>query len=123
MSHGGALLRRSSRLRDRKDFLRVGRVGRRTRTEHFVLMIADRYPGARDGESGERRLGVTVSRKVGNAVHRNRVKRWIREHFRNAREILPAAVDAVVIARRGAASLPGACFRAELETLFGGAQR
>lgn len=47
------------------------------------------------------RLGVTVSTKVGNAVVRNRVKRWVRVAFREAADGLPA-VDLVVIARRGA---------------------
>jgi ribonuclease P protein component len=50
-------------------------------------------------------LGVTVSRKVGNAVQRNRVKRRIREWFRHNCAALPATVAVVVIAREGAAGL------------------
>ena len=48
------------------------------------------------------RLGVTVSKKVGCAVTRNRVKRFVREIFRNNRSLLPA-VDVNVIARSEAA--------------------
>lgn len=47
------------------------------------------------------RIGITVSSKVGNAVERNRVKRWVREAWREIRPELPP-VDLVVIARPAA---------------------
>lgn len=54
------------------------------------------------------RLGLSVSRKVGNAVVRNRWKRLIREAFRLSRRRLPEGIDLVVIPRRGARpELPG----------------
>ncbi len=53
-------------------------------------------------ESGPTRLGVTVSRKVGSAVIRNRIKRLIREAFRLQRHRLPQTLDLVVVAKRAA---------------------
>ena len=46
------------------------------------------------------RVGITVSKKVGNAVVRNRVKRLVRETFRVAKDVLPADLDFVLVARR-----------------------
>lgn len=54
------------------------------------------------------RLGITVSRKVGNAVARNRVKRRVREWFRRQRFRIAAGSELVVIGRRGAADLSSA---------------
>jgi len=47
------------------------------------------------------RLGITASRKVGNAVQRNRAKRLLREAFRCIRTELPSGIDLVVIVRQG----------------------
>lgn len=56
-------------------------------------------------DSMDSRLGVTVSKKVGNAVVRNSVKRRIREWFRGSRASFCAPVDLVVIARQKAQAL------------------
>ena len=115
-------LRRSYRLLQSRDFQRVARNGRRAASRDFVMLIApSRVSSRRIEETVEqsvvqtveqtvepvRRLGVTASRKVGNAVVRNRVKRRIREWFRASRQTLVADVDVVVIARRAAAELSG----------------
>lgn len=56
-------------------------------------------------DPGRARLGLTVSRKVGNAVVRNRVKRRVREWFRHEGRALTEGFELVVIARRPAATL------------------
>jgi ribonuclease P protein component len=76
----------------------VQRSGRRTHTESFVFVH-------RKGPRAETRLGVTVSKKVGGAVARNRIKRRVREVFRTRRHELPPGLDVVVIAKRGADGL------------------
>lgn len=63
------------------------------------------------------RLGVTVSKKIGCAVTRNRIKRCIREIFRHNRHLLPA-VDMNVIARRESATMDFRSVQRELEKAF-----
>jgi len=67
-----------------------------------VLTAAPREPGAAGA-----RLGVTASRRVGNAVARSRVKRRVREWFRRERGRFGRPVDVVVIARTAAVELRG----------------
>jgi ribonuclease P protein component len=92
--------------------VRVKEQGHRTATRHFVLLVARRGGGG--APDPRARLGLTVSRKVGNAVQRNRAKRLIREWFREGGCSLPAGSDVVVIARAGAADLSRAEVSAEL---------
>jgi ribonuclease P protein component len=78
----------------------VGQEGRRAADEYFVVLVRERRRGA---PSPTVRIGITVSRKVGRAVVRNRVKRRVREWFRSARAGMRPGIDVVVIARRAAA--------------------
>lgn len=85
---------RAQRLRKRSEFQAVQSLGRRVRTEHFILLL---YARSADDNPALARLGVVVSKKVGNAAHRNRSKRLIREAFRATRDLWNAGVDLVVI--------------------------
>ncbi len=84
-------LPRDLRLRKTCDIQRVQRQGVRVRMSHLMLMF---LPGA----TGRVRIALTVSRKVGNAVVRNRVKRWIREAVRQQLDCIPRGFDVVIIA-------------------------
>ncbi len=105
---------RSRRVRKRADFTRMQRESRRVTTRHFVLLVA-----ARDAEraAGPSRLGFIVTRKIGNAVARNRIKRVCRACFRLWPGFLPDGVDLVVVARTGAEALSMPEARAEWETV------
>ena len=85
-----------ARLSRSADFDRVIRRGRSHASRELVLYVFPR------GEQGAPRLGLSVSRKVGGAVQRNRVKRLLREAFASEGSRLPEGTDAVVVARQEA---------------------
>jgi ribonuclease P protein component len=87
------------RLSRSAEFERVYRQGRSTANRHLVLYT---FPTA---TSGRPRLGLSVSRKVGGAVERNRVKRLLREAFARVEDGLQPGQDVVVVARPSAAEL------------------
>ena len=100
----------ADRLHRSAEFIRLQRAGVRFQSPHFVV-----YAGILDDEPARARLGVTVSRRVGIAVARNRVKRRVREIFRRViRDNLPAGTSIVVIARAGAATLASPAIDNEL---------
>ena len=86
-------------------------MGCKKNTPHFVLLTLDT-------SCPVSRLGVTVSRKVGNAIVRNRLKRIIREYFRLNRHRFERAIDVSVIAKRNAGGLSSTVVWSELERLF-----
>ncbi len=86
---------KSKRIRQRGEFVRIQGRGRPLSRGNFVVIAAPPATGAS-------RLGITASRKVGNAVVRNRIKRLIREFFRRHYYQIHPPRDFVVIARASA---------------------
>jgi ribonuclease P protein component len=88
---------RRRRLSRSAEFERVYRQGR-SKGNRFLVLYA--FPRADEDLEGEGpRLGLSVSRRVGGAVERTRVKRALREAFWQDAERLPAGSDYVVVAR------------------------
>jgi ribonuclease P protein component len=67
---------------------------------------------------GAKRLGITVTKKTGNAVFRNRLKRLIREFFRRNKDLFPAGHDVVVMAKKNLPPLTYSETARELTELF-----
>jgi ribonuclease P protein component len=88
------------RVRKRSEFQRIQSEARRLSTRHFVLLIFARDFAASGAARGSTRLGITVTRRMGHAVARNRAKRLIREAFRETRGLFQAEIDVVVMVRR-----------------------
>jgi ribonuclease P protein component len=86
---------KADRIRRRVDFKRVQSLGERVHAPHYVVMVLART-------DSRRRVGMTITKRVGHAVDRNRVKRVLREVFRRHRELFPEGADVVIIAKQGA---------------------
>jgi ribonuclease P protein component len=104
-------LKKTHKIRDRWEFVDLSRSGKKLQDHFFVVLYA---PGA----FAWSRLGITVSRRVGNAVERNRLKRIIREWFRMNRASAAAPWDVNIIAKKSAAGLSSHRVIQSLEKIF-----
>lgn len=84
---------RRARIRRSDEFQRCYREGKMHKNQLAVVHIYRR------GDDGETRVGFSVSRKIGNAVQRNKVKRWMRESVYPVQPLLPPGLDVVFSAR------------------------
>lgn len=100
---------KAARLRRASEFARVRKQGR---TIHGPGLVVNILPGAEPGVPA--RTGIITSRKVGNAVERNRVRRRLRESIRKDRHRFAVGAWMVVVARRAALDIPMESLRDEL---------
>ena len=101
---------KTSRLRKRAEFLQLASAQQKTTVRGFLVVW-------RENNLQTVRLGITASKKIGCAVVRNRVKRYLREFFRHNRFGL-AAVDINVVARRESAQMTYSDVVRELHKAF-----
>ncbi|MBA3549109.1 MAG: ribonuclease P protein component [Nannocystis sp.] len=124
------------RLRKRREFLQIQGAGAKHHLRHFLVFMsptslsskssasaasvasaASAMPPRRPGDETLVRLGVTVTRKVGPAVVRNRIKRYVREAFRRKRGSFTPGCDMVWVAKQSAASVGYAEVAAAMDAL------
>jgi len=86
-------LRPLERIRKKKDFLFLYKEGNRYRGKYFNIIF---FPNSLTFS----RAAFVASKKIGQAVARNKVKRWLRELFRRNKDLLQAPFDFIIIAKR-----------------------
>ncbi|MDS9471831.1 ribonuclease P protein component [Sporosarcina pasteurii] len=92
-------MNKRQRIKKNSEFQKVFKDGKSFANRQFIV-----YRYHKEGQS-EFRLGLSVSKKVGNAVTRNRIKRYIRQSFLELKDELKNDIDYVIIARNQAATM------------------
>jgi ribonuclease P protein component len=92
-------MNKHQRVKKNKDFQRVFKHGKSFANRQFVI-----YSVRTEGQE-EFRIGISVSKKIGNAVTRNRIKRYVRQAVHELKDELLQDRDYIIIARNQAASI------------------
>lgn len=106
-------MRRFASLRRRGDFAHLRRHGRRTAAGHFTIFSGEARPSA-----GRPLVGITVSKSVGIAVVRNKVRRRVGAALQDLLSFQPG-LRLLVIARPSSATAPYAALREDLRRALG----
>ena len=85
---------KTKRLLKRQDFIRKTPGTKKIYFPHFLVVL-------KPNDLGITRLGLTVGKDRGGAIERNRIKRILREFFRNSKDQLPPSQDIIIVARKG----------------------
>ncbi|WP_226683782.1 ribonuclease P protein component [Sutcliffiella horikoshii] len=92
-------MRKEQRIKKNKEFQHVFQKGKSMANRQFVIYAVQK------ADQPVFRIGLSVSKKIGNAVTRNRIKRLVRQAVHEIKEQLPGGVDIVIIARKPAADM------------------
>ncbi|ANK60607.1 MULTISPECIES: ribonuclease P protein component [Loigolactobacillus] len=101
-------MRKSYRVKKEADFQKVFELGDSKANRNYVIYRMDKP------EQKHFRVGISVGKKIGNAVHRNQVKRHIRQSLQELKPMLKSDVDFLVIARPHADTLDQAAAKQNL---------
>jgi len=89
---------KSERLLKRSDFIRISKIGKKLHNRYFTAIYSHSL-------NEKTRIGITVTRRVGKAATRNRIKRFIRESFRLSKNDIRGTWDVNIIAKHQAADI------------------
>lgn len=103
--------KKSARILKRTEFVKLSKNGQKLKNEHFVAVVVP-------GGSETTRLGITVTKKIGCAVIRNRIKRFIREYFRLNRHRITGKWDINIISRKKVFAISSKQAFSSLEKIF-----
>lgn len=92
-------MKKKFRIKDNKEFQRVFKQGKSFANRQLVLYYLEKP------EQKHFRVGLSVGTKIGNAVTRNRIKRYLRESFRSLKEQIKPTFDIIIIARQPTKSM------------------
>jgi len=102
---------KADRILKRHEFIALAKTGRRIQNEYFIAVFSP-------GRHGRSRLGITVTKKVGGAVKRNKIKRLVREFFRLNRQLLSGVWDINIIAKNQIADIASEKAYRSLQNIF-----
>lgn len=91
-------MNKQQRIKKNKEFQHIFKKGKSFANRQFIVYVLK-------NDQPEFRIGLSVSKKVGNAVTRNRIKRYIRQTFLELKDDLKPNADYVIIARQQAAEM------------------
>ena len=103
--------KKEDKILKRREFLQLQRCGKKIQDSNFLVIYSD-------GRFDKNRIGITVSKKIGNAVKRNKIKRLIREHFRMNRDKIAEIMDINVIAKKKAGEISADMVFKSLDGIF-----
>lgn len=103
--------KKKDKILKRREFLQLKRCGKRIQDRNFIIIYSD-------GRYEKSRIGITVSKKLGNAVKRNKIKRLIRENFRMNRDKIAEFMDINVIAKKKAGEISADMVFKSLDGIF-----
>jgi ribonuclease P protein component len=103
--------KKTDRILKRSDFLAVSLKGSKVYNKYFILIHLP-------NEHKNNRLGITVTKRVGKSVERNKIKRYCREFFRLNRCTIPENIDINIIVKKNALALDSERMFLALENIF-----
>jgi ribonuclease P protein component len=102
---------KADKILKRSEFLHLSKTGKKLHNSYFTVIFSP-------GQFKRSRLGITVTRKVGSSVTRNRIKRFSREYFRLHKKCLKGTWDINIIAKKEAAEITSQKTFTSLGALF-----